>query len=81
MGRRHPPVVIDETLEEEHVDTILYLMSKAVPDLYGVFLTVPAILFYIKGREKKRFCSSRSRSRRWVAGSGDSPGSTCGNSS
>jgi hypothetical protein len=44
------------------VDTVWYLASKAMPDIYGVFLTVPLILLYIAMRDrKKRFCAACQR--------------------
>lgn len=44
------------------MDTIWYLASKAMPDIYGVFITVPFVLLYIALRDrKKRFCAACQR--------------------
>jgi hypothetical protein len=34
------------------------LFSNAVPDIFGILFTVPAVALYIRGSAKKRFCAN-----------------------
>jgi hypothetical protein len=37
------------------------LFANAVPDIFGILFTVPAVALYIRGSTKKRFCASCQR--------------------
>lgn len=37
------------------------LFSNAVPDIFAVLFTIPAIALYIRGSTKKRFCTNCQR--------------------
>jgi hypothetical protein len=37
------------------------VFSNAVPDIFGILFTVPAVALYIRGSTKKRFCANCQR--------------------
>ncbi len=37
------------------------LFSNAIPDIFGILFTVPAVALYIRGTTKKRFCANCQR--------------------
>lgn len=37
------------------------LFANAVPDIFGILFTVPAVALYIRGSTKKRFCANCQR--------------------